>query len=56
MKHAHAAVLQKVGVPTKTAERLQYRVEYLEDLRNLQSAVAENGNEPLIPGNRSRRN
>ena len=30
-------------------ERLQERIEDLEDLRDLQVAVAENGNEPLIP-------
>ena len=40
------AVLQKL---TKTVERLQERVEDLEDLRDLQAAIAENGNEPLIP-------
>ncbi len=43
------AVLQKVEALTKTVERLQARVEDLEDLRDLQSAIAENGNEPLIP-------
>jgi hypothetical protein len=44
-----AAVLQKVEVLTKTAERLQERIENLEDLRDLHAAIAENGNEPLIP-------
>ncbi len=43
------AVLQKVEALTKTVERLQERVEELEDLRDLQAAIAENGNEPLIP-------
>jgi hypothetical protein len=43
------AVLQRVEELTKTVERLQERVEDLEDLRDLQAAVAENGNEPLIP-------
>ena len=43
------AVLQKVEVLTKAMERLQERVEDLEDLRDLQAAIAENGNEPLIP-------
>ena len=43
------AVLQKVESLTKTVERLQERVEDLEDLRDLQAAIAENGNEPLIP-------
>jgi hypothetical protein len=44
-----AAVLQKVEVLTRTMERLQERIENLEDLRDLQAAIAENGNEPLIP-------
>jgi hypothetical protein len=44
-----AAVLQKVEALTKTVERLQERVEDLEDLRDLQTAIVENGNEPLIP-------
>jgi hypothetical protein len=44
-----SAILQKVEALTKTVERLQERVEDLEDLRDLQAAVVENGNEPLIP-------
>jgi hypothetical protein len=44
-----AVVLEKVEALTKTVERLQERVEDLEDLRDLQAAIAENGNEPLIP-------
>jgi len=44
-----AAVLQKVETLAKTVERLEQRVEDLEDLRDLQAAIAENGNEPLIP-------
>jgi len=43
------AVLQKVEELTKTVVRLQERVEDLEDLRDLQAAIAENGDEPLIP-------
>ncbi len=43
-----ADVLQKVEALTKTVERLQERVEHLEDVRDLQAAIAENGNEPLI--------
>jgi hypothetical protein len=42
-------VLEKVEALTKTVERLQERVEDLEDLRDLQAAIAENGTEPLIP-------
>jgi hypothetical protein len=44
-----AAVLQKVEALTKTVERLQERVEELEDVRDLQVAIAENGPAPLIP-------
>jgi len=44
-----AAVLEKVEILTKTVERLKERIEDLEDLRDLQAAIAENGNEPLIP-------
>jgi hypothetical protein len=44
-----AAVLEKVEALTKTVERLRERVEDLEDLRDLQAAIAENANAPLIP-------
>jgi len=37
------------GMKTISVERLQERVEVLEDLRDLQAAIAENGNELLIP-------
>ena len=43
------AVLERVEALTKSVERLQERVEDLEDLRDLQAAIAENGAEPLIP-------
>ena len=43
------AVLQKVEALSKTVERLQERVEDLEDVRDLQAAIVENGTEPLIP-------
>jgi hypothetical protein len=43
------AVLQKVEALTKSVARLQERVEDLEDLRDLQAAITENGHEPLIP-------
>jgi hypothetical protein len=39
----------KVEQLTKAVEHLQERVEDLEDLRDLQTAIAENGNDPLIP-------
>jgi hypothetical protein len=44
-----AAILEKVETLAKTVESLKQRIEDLEDLRDLQAAVAENGNEPLIP-------
>ncbi len=44
-----ATVLEKVELLTKTVQRLQERVEVLEDLRDLQAAIAENGTEPLVP-------
>ena len=44
-----AALLEKVETLAKTVEQLRERIEDLEDLRDLQAAVAENGNEPLIP-------
>jgi hypothetical protein len=49
-----AAVLQKVEALAKTVERLQERVEQLEDLRDLQAAIAENGDKPLIPWEKAR--
>jgi hypothetical protein len=44
-----AAVLEKVEQLTRAVEHLRERVEDLEDLRDLQTAIAENGNNPLIP-------
>jgi hypothetical protein len=44
-----AAVLEKVEQLTRAVEHLRERVEELEDLRDLQTAIAENGNNPLIP-------
>jgi hypothetical protein len=42
-------LLQKVEALAKTVERLQERIEVLEDVRDLQAAIVENGTEPLIP-------
>ncbi|HEV7925370.1 MAG TPA: hypothetical protein VGR14_08450 [Verrucomicrobiae bacterium] len=47
-------IIQKVETLAKTVERLQMRVEDLEDLRDLQAAVAENGSEPLIPWDKAK--
>ena len=46
---ADTVVLEKVEMLAKTVERLQQRIENLEDLRDLQAAIAENANKPLIP-------
>ena len=44
------AVLQKVvGADQDCWSVCKNGVEDLEDLRHLQAAIAENGNEPLIP-------
>ena len=48
------AVLEKVEALTKSVERLQERVEDLEDLRDLQAAIAGNGTQPLIPWERAK--
>jgi hypothetical protein len=50
------AVMQKVEALAKTVERLQERVEDLEDLRDLQTAIAENGTEPFIPWEQAKAN
>ena len=42
-------VMERVEALTQTVARLQERIEDLEDLRDLKAAIAENGNEPLIP-------
>jgi hypothetical protein len=50
-----AVVLEKVEELTKTVEELPQRIENLKDLRDLLAAIAENGNEPLIPWDKPRR-
>ena len=49
-----AAVLEKIESLAKHVERLQQRVEDLEDLRDLQAAIAENANEPLLPWDKAK--
>jgi len=51
---SEAAVLEKIESLTKSVERLRHQVEDLEDLRDLQAAIAENGNEPLIPWDKAK--
>ena len=44
-----AAILEKIGTLNQAVARLQERVEDLEDLRDLEAAIAENAGKPLIP-------
>jgi hypothetical protein len=46
---ADTVALEKVEMLARTVERLQERIENLEDLRDLQAAIVENGTKPLIP-------
>ena len=46
---SETAILEKIESLTKTVARLQERVEDLEDLRDLEEAIAENAGKPLIP-------
>ena len=43
------AILEKIETLNQAVARLQQRVEDLEDLRDLESAIAENADKPLIP-------
>lgn len=49
-----AAVLERLEKLSATVVRLEHRVEDLEDLRDLDQAIAENGDKPLIPWERVR--
>ena len=44
-----AAILEKIETLNQAVTRLQERVEELEDLRDLDTAIAENAGKPLIP-------
>ena len=44
-----AAILEKINSLSRTVARLEERLEDLEDLRDLEEAIAENGGKPLIP-------
>lgn len=46
---SEAAILEKIESLSQTVARLQERVEDLEDLRDLEEAIAENAGKPLIP-------
>jgi len=44
-----AAILEKIETLNQAVTRLQERVEDLEDLCDLEEAIAENLGKPLIP-------
>lgn len=44
-----AIILEKLETLNQAVARLQQRVEDLEDLRDLEAAIAENDGKPLIP-------
>ena len=44
-----SVILEQLQQLTASVTRLQGRIEDLEDLRDLEVAIAENGNKPLIP-------
>ena len=44
-----AAILEKIETLNQAVARVQQRFEDLEDLRDLESAIAENAGKPLIP-------
>ena len=44
-----AAILEKIETLNQAVARLQKRVEDLEDLRDLEAAITENADKPLIP-------
>ena len=46
---SEAAILEKIQMLHQTVARLQERVEDLEDLRDLEEAIAENAGKPLLP-------
>ena len=43
------AILERIETLNQALARLQKRVEDLEDLRDLEGAIAENGEKPLSP-------
>ena len=49
------AVLEKIEQLKATIAKLEHRVEDLEDLRDLEKAIKENGDKPLIPWKRAKK-
>ena len=46
---SEAAILEKIEALSQDLARLQQRVEDLEDLNDLEEAIAENAGKPLLP-------
>lgn len=46
---SETAILEKIESLSQAVTRLQERVEDLEDLRDLEEAIAENDGKPLLP-------
>ncbi len=46
---SETAIFEKIESLSQTVTRLQERVEDLEDLRDLEEAIAENAGKPLLP-------
>jgi len=45
---SEAAVLERIDQLSRTVEKLAARVEDMEDNRELEQAIAENGKKPLV--------
>jgi hypothetical protein len=46
---SETAILEKIESLSQAVTRLQERVEDLEDLHDLEEAIAENAGKPLLP-------
>ena len=53
---SEAAILEKIETLHQAMARLEERIEDLEDLRDLEAAIAENAGKPLIPWSKSKPN
>lgn len=54
MSDSNATVLERIELLTRTVERLTDRIEDLEDNRDLEQAITENGAKPLVPWDRAK--
>ena len=55
---SEAAVLKQIETLAQTVKRLETRVEELEsheDLRDLEKAIAENADKPLVPWEKAKK-